>query len=854
MPKYLTYNVVPKLPPALEPLREMVFNLWWTWEPSARRLFRHLDPDLWNRTNHNPVRMLQLSRQARLIEVAEDDDFVREMKEVHDTFKKYLARKDTYGKKGAGNAIKNTIAYFSAEFGFHESIPNYSGGLGILSGDHCKSASDLDLNFVAIGLLYRHGYFKQHVDKDGVQEAISLNQNFHHLPIREVRRDNARVLISVRILDRDVLAKIWELHVGRINLYLLDTDVAENTPEDRLISAELYGGDLEMRMRQEMILGIGGVRALSALGIDAKVFHMNEGHSAFLALERIRLLHAEKGLDFYAALQLVAASDIFTTHTPVPAGNDAFPREMMRKYFDDFAKEMGIPFDELFTFGQTRVNADDPFSMTILALRASRHSNGVSKLHGEVSRGLWKDVWSGVPVQEVPITSITNGIHTKTWLAPEFSALYTKYLGKWEDRLTDIEFWRGVIDIPDAQLWETHQKLKLRLVEFVRERMRVRAERVGESPEAVRKINQVLDPEVLTIGFARRFVTYKRGALLFSDKERLARLLNDATRPVQFIFAGKSHPRDEGGKALIKEVYTFSREAGLENRLVFLEDYDTYIARRLVQGVDLWLNNPLRPLEASGTSGMKLPPNGGLNLSVLDGWWCEGYNGKNGWAIGAEIETGTAEFQNSVDITSLYQLLENQIVPLYYAKPDGKLPIAWLQLMRESIRSVTPVFNTHRMVQEYTERLYIPAEKAHAEFARDNCKGATELSQWKARIRKDWAEVQIYDVQVGNENRHNILVGDALQVSAKVHLGAVDPKHVRVEAYYGEPREDDVSNVLHPAVTVLHQGKQHENNGHYVYHGYVPASESGTYAFSVRVLPTHPHLMQAHELRLITWS
>ncbi len=640
MPKYITYNVVPKLPPALEPLREMVFNVWWTWEPSARRLFRHLDPELWHRTNHNPVRMLQLSRQARLVELAEDDDFLREMKEVHDTFKKYLARKDTYGKKGAGQGLTNTVAYFSAEFGFHESIPNYSGGLGILSGDHCKSASDLDLNFVAIGLLYRHGYFKQQIDKDGVQEAVSLNQNFHHLPIREVRRSDARILITVRILDRDVFAKIWELHVGRINLYLLDTDVAENSPEDRLISAELYGGDLEMRMRQEMVLGIGGVRALGALGIDAKVFHMNEGHSAFLALERIRLLR-EKGLDFYAALQLVAASNIFTTHTPVPAGNDAFPREMMKKYFADFAKEMGIPFDELFTFGQTRVNADDPFSMTILALRASRHANGVSKLHGDVSRGLWKDVWSGVPEEEVPITSITNGIHTKTWMAPEFSALYTKYLGKWEDRLTDAEFWRGVIDIPDAELWATHQQLKRRLVEFVRERSRMRAERVGESPEAMRKINQVLDPEVLTIGFARRFATYKRGALLFSDKERLARLLNDATRPVQFIFAGKSHPRDEGGKALIKEVYQFSRDAGLENRLVFLEDYDTYIARRLVQGVDLWLNNPLRPLEASGTSGMKLPPNGGLNLSVLDGWWRESYNGKNGWAIGAEIEGGT---------------------------------------------------------------------------------------------------------------------------------------------------------------------------------------------------------------------
>ncbi|MDQ3119252.1 MAG: alpha-glucan family phosphorylase, partial [Verrucomicrobiota bacterium] len=780
-----------------------------------------------------------------------DDDFLRELKEVHEVYRKYLARPDTYGKTGAGAAIKKPIAYFSAEFGFHESIPNYSGGLGILAGDHCKSASDLNLNFVAIGLLYRHGYFKQQIDKDGIQEAVSLNQNFHHLPIREVRRNDARVLVSVHILNREVYAKIWELHVGRINLYLLDTDVAENSPEDRLITAELYGGDLEMRMRQEMVLGIGGVRALGLLGIDAQVFHMNEGHSAFLALERIRLLRNGKNLDFYAALQVVAAANVFTTHTPVPAGNDAFPREMMRRYFGDFVKDLGLPFDELFSFGQTRVNADDPFSMTILALRASRHANGVSALHGDVSRGLWKDVWSGVPVQEVPIRSITNGIHTKTWMAPEFSALYTKYMGDWEERLTDPEFWRGVIDIPDAQLWETHQKLKLRLVEFVRERMRVRAARVGESPEAIRKINQVLDPEILTIGFARRFATYKRGALLFSDKERLARLLNDATRPVQFIFAGKSHPRDDGGKALIQQVYKFSRESGLENRIVFVEDYDTYIARRLVQGVDLWLNNPLRPLEASGTSGMKLPPNGGLNLSVLDGWWCEGYNGKNGWAIGAEIEHGTTEFQNGVDTTSLYQLLENQIVPLYYAKPDGKLPLAWLQLMRESIRSVTPVFNTHRMVKEYTEQLYTPAAKAYQEFERNNCQAAIELSQWKSRMRNDWQQVQIYDVQVGNENRHAILVGDALEVTAKLHLGAVDPKHVRVEAYYGEPENDRVFN---PAVTVLQETDPQERNGHYVYRGSVPASESGTYGFAVRVVPTHPHLMQEHELRLITWS
>jgi glycogen phosphorylase len=850
MPTFQTYNVTPTLPAALEPLREMTFNLWWTWEPSARRLFRHLDPELWDRTNHNPVRMLQLSRQARLEEVSQDKTFLRELKQVHDAFKKYLERPDTYGKTGAGSAIRKPVAYFSAEFGFHESIPNYSGGLGILAGDHCKSASDLDLNFVAIGLLYRHGYFRQEIDKEGVQHAVNLNQNFHHLPIREVQRDGTNIRISVRILDRDVFAKVWELRVGRVCLYLLDTDAPENTAEDRLITAELYGGDLEMRMRQEIMLGIGGVKALNALGIEAEVFHMNEGHSAFLALERIRRNVVEKNLDFYSALQVVAAANVFTTHTPVPAGNDSFSREMMRKYFGNLAKELVIPFDELFRFGQASVDPADVFSMTILALRLSRYVNGVSKLHGQVSQMLWTDVWAGVPVHEVPITNITNGVHTKTWMAPEFSALYQKHFGDWEEHITDEDFWRRVMDIPDAQLWDTHQKLKMRLVEFVRERVRMRRERIGESPESIRNVNRILDPEILTIGFARRFATYKRGTLLFSDKERLKKLLNDTTRPVQFIFAGKAHPRDEGGKALIQEVYKFSREAGIENRVVFLEDYDSYIARRLVQGVDLWLNHPLRPLEASGTSGMKLAPNGGLNLSVLDGWWCEGFNGNNGWAIGAEIKNGTVEFQNEVDANSLYQLLENQIIPLYYAKPDGKLPLAWLQLMRESIRSVTPVFNTHRMVKEYTERLYIPAAKSHADFARENCEAAMQLSQWKSKMRKDWPQVRVHEVQVGNQDRQNIPVGESLQVTARVHLGGVDPKHVRVEAYYGESENGGIKN---PAVSTLDASGQN-GDGSYLYQGSVPASESGAYGFSVRVVPTHPHLMQTHELRLITWS
>src|SRR6058998_1464484 len=485
MPTFQTYNVTPTLPAALEPLREMSFNLWWTWEPSARRLFRQLDPELWNRTNHNPVRMLQLSRQSRLEEISQDKAFLRELRQVFEAFEKYLGRKDTYGKTGAGSAIKNPVAYFSAEFGFHESIPNYSGGLGILASDHCKSASDLDLNFVAIGLLYRHGYFRQQIDKDGVQQAINLNQNFYHLPIREVRRGEAKFVISVRILDREVFARIWELRVGRVNVYLLDTDIPENSAEDRLITAELYGGDLEMRMRQEIMLGIGGVKALTALEIDPEVFHMNEGHSAFLALERIRRKVAEKRLDFYSALQIVASANIFTTHTPVPAGNDSFPREMMRKYFGEFSKELGIPFEELFSFGQTRVDRADPFSLTILALRMSRHSNGVSKLHGEVSRALWKDVWTGVPAHEVPITHVTNGIHTKTWLAPEFLVLYDKYLGDWEENLTNEDFWRRVMDIPDAILWDAHQKLKFRLVQFVRDRVKAQRERIGESPESI---------------------------------------------------------------------------------------------------------------------------------------------------------------------------------------------------------------------------------------------------------------------------------------------------------------------------------------------------------------------------------
>ena len=852
-----TFNVVPKLPAALEPLRDIVFNLWWTWEPKARALFRHLDPHLWDKTNHNPLRMLQLCKQARLLEVADDDDFLREMKLVHKKFEAYLGRKDTYGKLRTTSPLTTRpVAYFSAEFGFHESVPNYSGGLGILSGDHCKSASDLDVNFVAITLLYKQGYFRQQIGKDGWQESIGLNQNFSHLPLKEAHDDKgAPLTIGVEILGRTVRAKVWALAIGRITLYMLDTDVPENSEDDRQITAQLYGGDTELRVKQEIVLGIGGVHALHAMGIVPGVYHMNEGHSAFLSLELVRRQVADHKLDFYSALQIVAAANIFTTHTPVPAGNDAFPLDLMRKYFGDYPAKVGIDWATFVSFGQFRHNAIEPFSMTILALRTSRHANGVSELHGRVSQGLWKDVWAGVPQNEVPITSITNGIHTKTWMAPDFGDLYDKYLPGWEENLMNEDFWRGVLDIPDEEIWATHQRLKARLIEFVRERVRRQRTRLGETPESIRHVSRMLNPEVLTIGFARRFATYKRATLLFADPERLHKLLTNSERPVQFIFAGKAHPKDEPGKQFIQKVYQFTRMPEFENRIVFVEDYDHYVGRRLYQGVDLWLNNPRRPLEASGTSGMKLPPSGGLNLSVLDGWWCEAYkhNKKSGWAIGSEIPETTEQidekFEEAVDVASLFHLLEAQIVPLYYAKPDGKLPVAWIQLMRESIRTVVPAFNTHRMVKEYAERLYEPAAKAHEILAAGGGKKAVELSKWKDAIRKHWPQISIKDVQV-KVKPAGVFVGDKVHVEAVVHLGPVDPEFVTVQAYFGEAVNNEIERPLMTAFTRL---KKIEDGNH-LYTGEIPATDSGSYGLNVRVIPTHPNQTQDHELRLITWA
>jgi len=850
-----TFNVVPRLPPALEPLRDLPRNLWWTWEPRARALFREIDPELWNRTNHSPLRCLQLCKQARFEELAQNENFIREMKSVLEKFHAYMSATDTWWQKKATKGLTGPVAYFSAEFGFHESFPNYSGGLGILSGDHCKSASDLGLPFVAVSLLYRHGYFKQQINKDGWQESLGLNQNFSQLPVREVPDPKGGPLVvAVQLPDGLVRVKVWQLAVGRITLYLLDTDVAENAQHHREITAQLYGGDHERRIQQEIVLGIGGIHALKAIGIKPGVHHLNEGHAAFISLELIRRRVTEEGLDFYSALQAVAAGNVFTTHTPVPAGNDAFPLDLMRKYFGGYPASVGIDFETFAGFGQMRKDPHEHFSMTVLALRTSRHANGVSALHGRVSQRLWEDVWSGVPRDEVPITSITNGIHTKTWAAPDFIKIYDKFLPGWEANLTNRDFWRKVQDIPDDILWDTHQRQKSRTIDFIRERVRTQLQRIGETPEKIRAVSGMLNPEVLTIGFARRFATYKRATLLFADPVRLRRLLDNTERPVQFVFAGKAHPKDEPGKRFIQEVYRYSRMPEFEGRVLFVEDYDHYVGRRLYQGVDLWLNNPRRPLEASGTSGMKLPPSGGLNFSVLDGWWCEAHTGKNGWAIGAEIpesaEQPDTKYEDDVDVASLFHVLETQIIPLYYAKPDGRLPLAWINLMRESIRTIVPVFNTHRMVSEYTERLYEPASQAHAALTADGCKKSVDVSQWKASIRRDWAHVSVSEVNVQAGSGLNVLVGEKLTVSARVALGPIKPEEVRVEVYYGE---NENGRIVRPTTVPLEQAER-LSDGAYRYIGRVPARESGSYGLSVRVLPTHPHLTQAHELRLIAWA
>ncbi len=699
-----------KLPAKINRLGELAYNLWWSWSPTARHLFKRLDYSLWRRTQHNPVQMLQEISVASLEAAAQDATFLRLYNKVMMAYDEAMSFEGSWFHESYPDYRDKTVAYFSFEFGLHNSLPIYSGGLGILSGDHAKEASDLGLPFIGIGFMYPQGYFRQRIPAHGWQEAIYQQIDMSQAPIKPVTDEHGNsVKVSVDLAGRTVHVRIWHVQVGRIPLYLLDTDVDENDPWDRELSARLYSGDSEMRIRQEIMLGIGGVRALRKLGLQPAAYHMNEGHSAFLVMELMRE-QVQAGKSFEEALDLVRKHTVFTTHTPVPAGHDAFGFHMVEQYFNGYWDQLGIDREQFLNLGRNEESWGTAFNMTVLALRTAGQRNGVSKLHGQVSREMWHRVWPDRPVSEVPITSITNGIHVPTWIASEVNQLYTKYLGtNWRENHDDPSLWERLSEAPDEELWNLHMHLKYKLLGYMRERVRDRWVDGRNDPTQALVGGTLLDPDALTIGFARRFATYKRATLLFRDLERLRRIILDAHRPVQIIFAGKAHPADDPGKSLIQHIYNMAKHNQFGGRVAFIEDYDMHIARRLKQGVDLWLNNPRRPREASGTSGMKAALNGVPNFSVLDGWWVEGYNGANGWVVGDDTEFENPDRQDDYDANDLYQTLEDEIVPLYYNRDRDNVPRGWVEVMREAIRTNAPQFSMRRMVKEYTTELYLEA-------------------------------------------------------------------------------------------------------------------------------------------------
>ena len=849
------YTVLPRLPKRLEPLQKLAYNLWWCWNAEAVALFRRVNPDLFEALDHSPIRLLGATEQTRFEQLEQDDGFLAHMDRVAEALDHYMNARTWFQDTFLPEA-RAQIAYFSAEFGMHESVPIYSGGLGVLAGDHIKSASDLGLPLVGVSLMYREGYFRQYLNVDGWQQERYPENDFFSLPlVPELGADGSPILVSVPLPGRELVLRIWHIQVGRVPLYLLDCNIPQNRSEDRNITAQLYGGDEQMRIQQEIVLGIGGVRALKALGKLPSVCHMNEGHSAFCGLERIRMMMEEHKLDFASAFEAVKAGTCFTTHTPVPAGNDAFPMHVIEQYLGDYMAKMGVDRNALASLGRQHPNNDsEPFGMTVLALKLANTSNGVSKLHGSVSRKMWRELWPGLPVNEVPIMSITNGVHTQSWLSPEIGLLYDRYLGvQWDEKPTEFAIWRRVEHIPDAELWRTHERGRERLVAFARQRLKAQLKRRGSPPSEIEAAEEALDPDALTIGFARRFATYKRGDLIFRNEKRIIEMLNKTDRPVQFIFSGKAHPKDQGGKELIARVVQMARRPEFRRHVLFIEDYDMNVARYLVQGVDVWLNNPRRPLEASGTSGMKVPVNGGLNLSILDGWWVEGYDGDNGWAIGAGEEYTDLTMQDDVESRALYDLIEQDLVPLFYTRGTDGLPRGWIRRMKRSIMTLVPAFNTNRMVEEYAQRCYIPSHRRYSKLAGSHLQAAKDLAAWRKRLHHDWSQVKVETVDAPAGETHR--VGSVFPIRVKVNLGPFTPDDVEVQLCHGTL--DAMGEIAEPRAMVLHPDVDASLNGSprsVMFAGKVPCQSSGQFGFSVRVLPKHVNLPHPFEPGLVTWG
>lgn len=848
------FSVVPKVPEALSPLREIMFNLWWTWNPEAVDLFRRIDHDMWSKSSHNPILMLGKVSQQRLMELSEDLAFLAHMKRVHGALLEYL--QNCPSQKGSECPLHGScLAYFSMEYAIHECLPIYSGGLGALAGDHVKSASDLGLPLVAVGLLYRQGHYHQYLSYDGWQKEVYLENDFHNMAVTLVRgEDGSPVTVDVRIGDHLVKVRAWEAKVGRVPLYLLDVNFDDNPDEVREITSRLYAPGASIRLQQEIVLGVGGVRFLTKIGLGPCIFHMNEGHSAFLAIERASMAMRDYGLNFEEAIEVIRAGNIFTTHTPVQAGIDHFTPELLRSHLGRELSEMGIALEEVLRLGVGDSVADPKeikdLSMAVLAIKTSIYRNGVSRLHGEVSRRMWADVWRGTPADEVPIGHVTNGIHVRTWLSDEMARLYYRYLGpQWMNETSSSKVWERIYDIPDNELWRAKERLKQRLIGFVRRTLPKQLARRGCSQSEILSGEQVLDPEALTIGFARRFATYKRATLIFRDIERLSRILNDKNRPVQIVFAGKAHPADDEGKKFIQQIIKFCRQKEFRDKVVFVEDYDINIARYLVQGVDVWLNNPRRPLEACGTSGMKVIPNGGLHLSVLDGWWDEAYTNEVGWAIGNGEDQHDYEAQDQLDSFDIYEVLEQDIVPLFYDRVEEEVPTRWVKKMKVAMSTLVPVFNTDRMVSQYVEQYYKPAIKFKGRISAENHRAATHLTKWKQKVRAAWPKVGVTEVR--EPAFLETPIGDPLEISCTVALGGLATEDVRVEAYWGQlDSKGEISGAKSHALRFDYK----KDSGEVVFGGTIFCEDVGSHGFAIRVRPTHPNLIGESETGLVVWG
>ena len=841
-----------QLPKRIEKLSEISNNLWWSWNTEFLRLFKKIDIDLWEQSNKNPVKFLKQVSQERLEKVSKDSAFLKEYDKIVENFDNYINSKNTWFSSKYPENKGDLIAYFSAEYGLDETIPIYSGGLGILSGDHLKSASDLGIPLVAVGLLYKNGYFNQKINGYGDQETEYTELNLCDLPINPVKNEKGEdLIIFVKFPKRRLYLKVWQVNVGRVKLYLLDSDIEKNNEEDRDVTLRLYGGDQEMRIRQEIVLGMAGVHLLKEyLHLDPTIYHMNEGHSAFLNLEIIKDIIKEKQVSFEVARDIASSKTVFTTHTPVPAGNDIFPLTLVEKYFKDFWPRLGLSREEFLKLGMKPCNElDEGFNMGILALKIAGKKNGVSKLHGAVSRELFGEIWPNIAANESPIEYVTNGIHTCSWLAPKMKELYNKYLiPYWQDNIHQNNVWEKINNIPDEKLWEVHNERKLKLLNMVKNSTTERLRRSGYSYEEINEIVSKLNPNALTIGFARRFATYKRATLIFKDLERITQILNNDERPIQLIFAGKAHPADKEGQDLIKYIHEISMMPQFKGKIFLLENYNIAMSRYLVSGVDVWLNNPRRPMEASGTSGQKASVNGVINFSILDGWWAEGYDQTNGWTIGTNAEFNSYEEQDVADSQSIYHTLEQKIIPTYYDKDKNGISKKWIEIMKNSIITTGGNYSTSRMLVDYTNNLYIPLCNLTKKYYSD-IDNVASYNMWKKDLFMNWKDIKI--TQVDNLDNITIDAGNNIDVACEIELPNINVKNVDVEVYYGKILDNGVVEDI--CIIPMKLTDQDEENKKYYYTAKVQLTSGGNYGYTFRIMPKHEMLLDSANLDLVKW-